>query len=87
MDKPRKTFGGEEIYLVNGHNWPRDNLPCYLPENGGLLYPIALMAASLARGEKRSAPGFPSDGSWQVRAEGFDERLMRTLWIPETTMN
>jgi hypothetical protein len=50
-------------YLVNGHNWQRPNLPCYLPGNGGLLYAIALMVTT--------APGFPSDGSWTVRSENI----------------
>ncbi len=49
-------------YLSNGHNWQRDNLPCYLPGNGGLLYAIALMV-----GVKE----FPKDGTWTVRSEGF----------------
>jgi hypothetical protein len=49
-------------YLMNGHNWQRPNLPCYLPGNGGLLYAIALMA---------TAAGFPSDGSWTVRSENL----------------
>jgi len=46
-------------YLPNGHNWQRQNLPCYLPGNGGLLYAIAMMKAS----------GFPADGSWTVTFE------------------
>jgi len=50
-------------YLTNGHNWQRPNLPCYLPGNGGLLYAIAMMAGS--------GKGFPSDGSWIVRAENL----------------
>ena len=47
-------------YLVNGHNWQRPNLPCYLPGNGGLLYAIAMMAGV-----------FPTDGTWTVRSEDF----------------
>ena len=27
-------------YLPNGHNWQRNDLPCYLPWNGGLLYAV-----------------------------------------------
>lgn len=48
-------------YLPNGHNWQRQNLPCYLPGNGGLLYAIAMMAGSWK--------GFPTDGSWTVNSE------------------
>jgi hypothetical protein len=56
-------------YLPNGHNWQRQNLPCYLPGNGGLLYAIAMMAGGWKGGPNRNAPGFPSDGSWTVRSE------------------
>ncbi|MCW3098271.1 MAG: hypothetical protein JWL77_3889 [Chthonomonadaceae bacterium] len=46
--------------------------PCpYLPGNGGLLYAIAMMAASWDGAPDRPAPGFPSDGSWTVRWEGL----------------
>ena len=58
-------------YLPNGHNWQRDNLPCYLPGNGGLLYAMALMAGGWQGGPRRNAPGFPDDGTWSVRAENF----------------
>jgi protein-glucosylgalactosylhydroxylysine glucosidase len=58
-------------YLTNGHNWQRQNLPCYLPGNGGLLYATAMMAAGWAGGPKENTPGFPSDGSWSVRWENL----------------
>jgi hypothetical protein len=63
-------------YLPNGHNWQRDNLPCYLPGNGGLLYAIAMMAGGWRGAPKGSAPGFPADGSWVVRHEGLDQRVL-----------
>jgi hypothetical protein len=56
-------------YLLNGHNYQRENLPCYLPGNGGLLYAVALMAAGWADAPRRHAPGFPDDGNWKVRWE------------------
>jgi hypothetical protein len=56
-------------YLVNGHNWQRPNLPCYLPGNGGLLYAIAMMAGGWKGAPKTNAPGFPSD--WIVRSENL----------------
>src|SRR6185436_19395053 len=62
-------------YLPNGHNWQRPNLPCYLPGNGGLLYAVAMMAAGWQGAPAVSAPGFPRDGSWTVRAESFNESL------------
>jgi hypothetical protein len=58
-------------YLPNGHNWQRENLPCYLPGNGGLLYAIAMMAGGWNGAPKANAPGFPADGSWTVRSENF----------------
>jgi hypothetical protein len=54
-------------YLPNGHNYQRPNLPCYLPGNGGLLYAVAFMAGGWNGAPRAHAPGFPSDGSWNVR--------------------
>ena len=62
-------------YLPNGHNWQRQNLPCYLPGNGGLLYAIAIMAAGWRDGPRTHAPGFPQDGSWAVRWENLNSSL------------
>jgi len=61
-------------YLPNGHNWQRQNLPCYLPGNGGLLYAVAMMAGGWRDAPRTHAPGFPADGSWRVHWEngGFD---------------
>lgn len=50
-------------YLINGHNYQRNNLRCYLPGNGSLL----LATAELAR--RWSNGGGPA--SWTIRAEGF----------------
>jgi len=66
-------------YLPNGHNWQRQDLPCYLPGNGGLLYAVAMMAGGWLGGPRRHAPGFPVDGSWQVRAETLNYQLLRQL--------
>jgi hypothetical protein len=66
-------------YLLNGHNWQRPNLPCYLPGNGGLLYAVAMMAAGWKGAPHTSAPGFPSDGSWVVKWEGLDASLLSGL--------
>lgn len=63
-------------YSANGHNYQRPNLPLYLPGNGGLLYAIALMAGGWKGAPKTNAPGFPSDGSWTVRSEGFDRKIL-----------
>jgi hypothetical protein len=66
-------------YLPNGHNYQRENLPCYLPGNGGLLYAVALMAAGWKDAPHSAAPGFPADGSWTVRAEGFNPAVLKEL--------
>jgi hypothetical protein len=64
MDQPSNT------YLPNGHNYQNEQLRIYLPGNGGLLAAIALMCAGWD-GSDRATPGFPSDGSWEVRWEGL----------------
>jgi hypothetical protein len=56
-------------HLRNGHNRQTDVLPVYLPGNGGLLAAVALMAAGWDGGG--DTPGFPRDGTWSVRHEGF----------------
>jgi hypothetical protein len=66
-------------YLPNGHNWQRQNLPCYLPGNGGLLYAVAMMAAGWKGAPQRHAPGFPGDGSWTVRWENLNASLLSGL--------
>jgi hypothetical protein len=58
-------------YAASGHNYQRENLPVYLPANGGLLAAIAMMAAGWDGGPSGNAPGFPADGSWVVRWEGL----------------
>ncbi|MGI4021136.1 MAG: hypothetical protein ACRYFA_06490 [Janthinobacterium lividum] len=57
-------------YLVNGHNYQDKRLTLYLPGNGSLLAAIALMCAGYD-GNKISNPGFPKNGKWQVKWEGF----------------
>lgn len=66
-------------YLPNGHNWQRQNLPCYLPGNGGLLYAVAIMAAGWKDAPRSHAPGFPQDGSWAVRWENLNSTLTGKL--------
>ena len=66
-------------YLPNGHNWQRQNLPCYLPGNGGLLYAVALMAGGWQGAPRAHAPGFPSDESWTVRWEKLNSQLLKTI--------
>ena len=66
-------------YAANGHNYQRPNLPLYLPGNGGLLFAIALMAGGWQDSPLRSAPGFPTNGNWKVRAEGFASNILKRI--------
>lgn len=58
-------------YLPNGHNYQDARLRCYLPGNGGLLTTVALMCAGWD-GCTVENPGFPKDGSWEVRWENIN---------------
>lgn len=44
----------------------------YFPANGGLLSAIAMMCAGWDGGPDTDAPGFPQDGGWTVKYEGFN---------------
>ena len=59
-------------YLPNGHNYQNDRLRLYLPGNGGLLTAVAMMCAGWD-GCETETPGFPKDGSWQVKWEGLEK--------------
>lgn len=61
-------------YLVNGHNYQDDRLRLYLPGNGGLLTAIAMMCAGWD-GNTIENPGFPKDGTWKVKWEGFKKMM------------
>jgi len=60
----------KNLYWPNGHNYQRENLPLYLPGNGGLLTAVAMMAAGWDGAPERHAPGFPETG-WVVKWEGL----------------
>lgn len=57
-------------YLKNGHNYQDGRLRIYLPGNGGVLAAVAMMLEGWD-GENSTYPGFPQDGSWKIKAEGF----------------
>lgn len=57
-------------YLKNGHNFQDERLRLYLPGNGGLLTAVALMCEGWD-GNTEKNPGFPKDGTWKVKWEGF----------------
>ncbi|MFB4263106.1 hypothetical protein [Nonomuraea sp. GTA35] len=61
----------KNTYLPTGHSPQIGSiLPVYLPANGALLAAVSLMAAGW-EGAGRDCPGFPRDGRWTVRHEGF----------------
>lgn len=60
----------KNTYLPNGHNYQSSRLRLYLPGNGGLLTAVAMMCAGWD-GCDTPNPGFPADGTWNVRWEGL----------------
>lgn len=72
VDVLLKSDGPNNSYMPNGHNRQREDLPIYLPGNGALLATVAMMAGGWDDAPAGvNAPGFPRDGKWVVRAEGF----------------
>ena len=62
----------KNTYLKNGHNFQTpDRLRLYLPGNGALLTAVAMMCAGWDGCTQSLNPGFPQDGTWNVRWEGF----------------
>ncbi|MFT3737794.1 MAG: hypothetical protein QM786_03470 [Breznakibacter sp.] len=61
----------KNTYLKNGHNFQDERLRIYLPGNGGLLTAVAMMCAGYD-GHTQPVPGFPADGSWNVKWEGLE---------------
>ena len=61
---PSAGFQFDEHGLATGGPFP------YFPSNGALLTAVAMMCGGWD-GSEGEAPGFPKDGSWSVRYEGF----------------
>lgn len=62
-------------FMNNGHvRRPKepDGCPAYLPVNASLLLAVGAMAGGWDGAPAGPAPGFPKDGRWTVRAEGFN---------------
>lgn len=59
-----KGFQFDEHGLCTGGPFP------YFPANGGLLTAIAMMCGGWD-GSSGACPGFPKDGSWVIKSEGF----------------
>ena len=78
LAKPEKALQAllidtqKNIYLANGHNFQTsDRLRLYLPGNGALLTAVAMMCAGWDGCDTPLNPGFPQDGTWNVRWEGL----------------
>ena len=62
----------KNTYLPQGHNFQTtDRLRLYLPGNGALLTAVAMMCAGWDGCPQVNNPGFPQDGTWNVRWEGL----------------
>ncbi len=61
----------KNTYLINGHNYQDERLRIYLPGNGGLLKAVALMCAGWDGCDVKN-PGFPKDGTWDVKWENLN---------------
>jgi hypothetical protein len=70
VDVLLKSDGPNNGYTAAGHN-VNTKLPVYLPGNGALLAAVAMMAGGWDGAPNRAAPGFPANGRWVVKAEGF----------------
>ena len=63
--------------LTRNYNYRNKNVKLYevgriyLPGNGGLLTTIAMMCAGWDGCKTDNNPGFPQDGTWNVKWEGF----------------
>jgi|WetSurMetagenome_2_1015567.scaffolds.fasta_scaffold01164_3 hypothetical protein len=62
-------FQFDEHGLATGGPFP------YFPSNGALLTAVAMMAAGWDGAPDRQTPGFPDNGQWVVRWEGFRKLL------------
>lgn len=63
---PAPGFQFDEHGFCTGGPFP------YFPANGGLLTAVAMMCGGW-EGAYDAVPGFPKDGSWNVRCEGFNK--------------
>jgi len=63
---PSAGFQFDEHGLATGGPFP------YFPSNGALLTAVAMMAAGWDGAPDIQAPGFPKNGKWYVKYEGFN---------------
>ncbi len=63
---PSRGFQFDEHGLATGGPFP------YFPSNGALLTAVAMMADGWDGAPNVAAPGFPKNGQWTIKAEGFN---------------
>jgi len=74
LNKPETAI--EMLLYKSEHNYFDSlgyNSWVYFPGNGGLLSAIAMMAGGWDGGPDSYAPGFPKNGKWNVKVEGFSK--------------
>jgi hypothetical protein len=59
--------------MFSGYARGYDEIPVFLPSNGGWLSAVAMMAVGWKGAPSGPAPGFPPD--WRVRWEGLHPLL------------
>ncbi len=80
LNKPQSAIDAlfidtqKNTFLANGHNYQDRRLTIYLPGNGALLAALAMMTAGYT-GKTISSPGFPNDGTWNIKWEGIQPLL------------
>lgn len=65
----KETAKNEYVESGNNRQRTRNDLPLYLPGNGSLLLAASMMLAGFEGSEE--LPGFPKDGTWDVRYENI----------------
>ncbi len=65
----KETAKNEYVESGNNRQRTRKDLPLYLPGNGSLLLASSMMLAGFEGSEE--LPGFPKDGTWNVRYENI----------------
>lgn len=71
MDAPKNTFSraGHNVRRADDNPIVANILPIYLPGNGAVLAAVSMMVDT--ESDVDVPPGFPQDGSWVIRHEGF----------------
>lgn len=61
------------IFDQHGFSYGKGSPYPYFPSNGGLLTAIAMMAGGWGDVKEINSPGFPKNGMWKIKTEGFNK--------------